>query len=90
MGKIMAPVVSRPATAYVLISCELGYQTAVIDELRVLPVVIEASEIYGSTYDIIAKITAANQDKLEKTIRNYVRRIEKVKVTQTMMVVMTL
>jgi DNA-binding Lrp family transcriptional regulator len=85
----MAPVVSRPATAYVLISCELGCQTAVIDELRVLPGVIEALEIYGSTYDIIAKIAAVNQDKLKEIIRNYVRRIEKVKATQTMMIVMT-
>ena len=85
----MAPVVSRPGTAYVLISCELGCQTAVIDELGVLPGVIEASEIYGSTYDIIAKIVAVNQDKLKEIIRNYVRRIEKVKATQTMMVVMT-
>jgi DNA-binding Lrp family transcriptional regulator len=86
----MAPIVStRPAIAYVLISCELGCQTAVIDELRVLPGVMEASEIYGSTYDIIAKITGATQDKLKETIRNYVRRIEKVRATQTMMVVMT-
>jgi DNA-binding Lrp family transcriptional regulator len=55
----------------------------------VLPGVMEASEIYGSTYDIIAKITGANHDKLKETIRNYVRRIEKVRATQTMMVVLT-
>jgi DNA-binding Lrp family transcriptional regulator len=54
----------------------------------VLPGVMEASEIYGSTYDIIVKISGANQDKLNENIRNYVRRIEKVTATQTMMVVM--
>ncbi len=81
--------ISKPTSAYVLITCELGCQTAVIDELRTLPQVIEAYEIYGSIYDIIVKITATNEAKLKEIIRDDVRRIEKVRSTQTMMVIMT-
>jgi DNA-binding Lrp family transcriptional regulator len=79
-----------PPTAYVLINCEIGCETAVIDELRLLPQVIEADEIYGSSYDIITKVTAQTEDKLKEIIRNNIRRIGKVKATQTMMVVITL
>lgn len=78
-----------PATAYILINCEVGCESVVIDELRLLPQVIEAAEIYGSSYDIIAKVTANTENKLKEVIRNDIRRIEKVKATQTMMVVMT-
>jgi len=76
-----------PTTAYVLINCEIGCETAVIDELRLLPQVIEADEIYGSSYEIITKVTAQTESKLKEIIRNNIRRIGKVKATQTMMVV---
>ena len=49
----MAHRVSKPTTAYVLINCETGTQTVVIDELRTIPQVVEAYEIYGSIYDIL-------------------------------------
>jgi DNA-binding Lrp family transcriptional regulator len=77
----------EPATAYILINCEIGCETVVIDELRLLPQVMEAAEIYGSSYDIIAKVTAQTDSKLKEIIRNDIRRIGRVKATQTMMVV---
>jgi hypothetical protein len=49
--------------------------------------VIQADEIYGSSYDIITKVTAQTEGKLKEIIR---RIGGKVKATQTMMVVMTL
>ena len=51
-----------------------------------MPQTIEASKIYGSSYDIIAKFTDEPTEKLRKVISN-IRRIEKVKATQTMMVI---
>ena len=48
--------ISNLATAYIFINCELGCESTVINELRVLPQVMEACEIYGSSHDIIAKI----------------------------------
>lgn len=86
----MAYIVSKPTTAYVLISCETGTQTVVIDELRIILQFVEAYGIYGSIYDIIAKVTANNEDKLKEVIRESIRRIEKIRSTQTMMVVMTI
>ena len=79
-----------PATAYILINCEIGCETAVIDELRLLPQIMEAAEIYGSSYDIIAKVTAQTESKLKEIIRNDIRRIRRVKATQTIMVVITI
>ncbi len=73
-------------TAYVLISCEPGCDHAVIDELRTLSGVQEASQIYGSTFDIIIKIKADTESGLRDIISRRVRRIEKIKATQTMMV----
>jgi DNA-binding Lrp family transcriptional regulator len=86
----MAHRVSKPTTAYVLINCETGTQTMVIDELRIIPQVVEAYEIYGSIFDILAKVTANNENKLKEVIRNSIRRIEKIRSTQTMTVVMTI
>jgi DNA-binding Lrp family transcriptional regulator len=51
---------------------------------------MEAAEIYGSSYDILAKVTADTESKLKEIIRNDIRRIGKVKATQTMMVVITI
>ncbi len=73
-------------TAYVLISCELGCEHAVIDELCTVSGVQEASQIYGSTFDIIIKIKADTEAGLRDIINRRVRRIEKIKATQTMMV----
>jgi DNA-binding Lrp family transcriptional regulator len=52
--------------------------------------VIQADEIYGSSYEIITKVTAQTEGKLKEIIRNDIRRKGKVKATQTMMLVMTL
>jgi len=77
-------------SAFILINCELGCENAVIDELKTLPGVVEASQIYGSTFDIIVKVWADTEDRLKEVINRRIRRIEKVKATQTMMVVVEL
>lgn len=40
---------------------------------------MEVAEIYGSSYDIIAKVIADTEAKLKEIIRNNIRRIGKVK-----------
>jgi DNA-binding Lrp family transcriptional regulator len=64
-------------SANVFISCELGCETAVIDELRTLDQVIEADRVYDPSYDIITKVKADTTDKLKETINRSIRRIEK-------------
>jgi hypothetical protein len=55
-------------SAYVFISCELGCETAVSDELRTLGQVIEADRVNGFSYDILTKVKADTTDKLKGTI----------------------
>ena len=75
------------ASAYVLIMCELGCEIVVMDELRTLNQVTEVNRAYGSSYDMIVRISADTTDKLNRIISSKIRRIEKVKATQTMMVI---
>lgn len=74
------------AGAYVLIASEIGYETIIIDELMAIPQAVEASKVYGSTYDIIAKISADSPEKLRRILSS-IRRAEKIKSTQTMLIV---
>jgi DNA-binding Lrp family transcriptional regulator len=69
-----------------MINCELGCENAVIDELKTLRGVVEANRVYGSTFDIIIKVCAETEDRLREIVNKRIRRIEKVKATQTMMV----
>jgi DNA-binding Lrp family transcriptional regulator len=73
-------------SAYVLLNCELGCEAVVIDEIRTLSHVSEVNRVYGSSYDMIIKVSAETTDKLNQVISSKIRRIEKVKATQTMMV----
>jgi DNA-binding Lrp family transcriptional regulator len=74
-------------SAYVLLNCELGCEAVVIDEIRTLSHVSEVNRVYGSSYDMIIKVSAETTDKLNLIISSKIRRIEKVKATQTMMVI---
>lgn len=74
------------AGAYVLIASEIGYETIIIDELMAIPQAVEAYKVYGATYDIIAKISADSPEKLRRILSN-IRRVEKIKSTQTMLIV---
>ena len=74
------------AGVYVLITSEIGYENVIIDELMAIPQTVEASKVYGSRYDIIVKISADSPEKLRKILSS-IRRVEKIKSTQTMLIV---
>ena len=74
------------AGAYVLIASEIGYETILIDELLTIPQVMEASKVYGSIYDTIVRISADSPEKLRKVLSD-IRKVEKIKTTQTMLIV---
>jgi DNA-binding Lrp family transcriptional regulator len=74
-------------SAYVLIICELGCEIAVMDEITTLSQVTEANRVYGSSYDMMIKISADTTDQLNHIISSKIRRIEKVRATQTMMLI---
>jgi DNA-binding Lrp family transcriptional regulator len=74
-------------SACVLIICELGCEIAAMDEITTLSQVTEVNRVYGSSYDMMIKISADTTDQLNYIISSKIRRIEKVRATQTMMVI---
>ncbi len=74
------------ALAFVLVSCEVGAEKAVIDELKTFDAVKEAIGTFGA-YDILAKVETDAVKKLRETIMRKIRKIDKVRSTLTLMVI---
>ncbi len=72
------------STAYVLISCDLGFDTEIIDEIKQLEEVKEAHGIFGA-YDIIVKLESDNVENLREVITWKIRKLNKVRSTLTLM-----
>ena len=73
-------------TAYVLITCDLGSEAEIIDELKQLTNVKEAHGILGA-YDILAKVESANVKNLRETITWKIRTLNRVRSTLSLMVI---
>lgn len=71
-------------TAYVLINCDLGSEEEIISSLKHMESVREVHGTFGA-YDIIAKITNQDKDKLRETITWNVRKLQHVRSTLTLM-----
>ncbi len=74
------------ATAIILINTDIGAEEEVLNELAKIEGVTEAYIVYG-VYDIIAKVTAVNMDKLKEIVTTKIRKLPKVRSTLTMIVV---
>lgn len=72
--------------AFVLINADLGTEEELVKELKKIEEVIEVYVVYG-VYDIIAKIQADTMDKVKDMITWRIRRLDKVRLTLTMIVV---
>jgi DNA-binding Lrp family transcriptional regulator len=73
-------------TAYVLITCDLGSEAEVIDELKQLTNVKEAHEILGA-YDILTKVESDSVESLRDTISWKIRKLNRVRSTLSLMVI---
>ena len=71
-------------TAYVLLTCELGAEETVIEDLKHIDSVSEVSGTYGA-YDIIAKVENSEREKLRDVIIWKIRKLEHVRSTLTLM-----
>ena len=69
-------------TVYVLIQCDLGKETEIIDELGGISEVIEVRGTYG-IYDIFCKIQAGSKGGLDGTVRK-IRKIPRIHSTVTL------
>ena len=70
--------------AYVLISCELGSEKALIDELKIFEEVKEVLGTYG-VYDIIAKVESQSEHKLREIITLKIRKMNHIRSTLTLL-----
>ena len=71
-------------TAYVLISCDLGFDVEIIDEIKQLEDVKEVHGVFGA-YDILVKLESANVENLKDIITWKIRKLNKVRSTLTLM-----
>ena len=74
------------ATAYVLLNTDLGAETEVMNDMKMIVEIKEAHMVYG-VYDIIARIEADTMEDLKNIISWKVRRINRVRSTLTMITV---
>lgn len=72
-------------SAYVLITCELGSEDQVVDNLNKLTGV-DATRLDGS-YDLIAKVEAESIENLMKTIGFDIKKLDRIQATLTLTVV---
>ena len=70
--------------AYVLISCELGSEKAIVDELKSTEGVKEVQPTYG-IYDVIAKVEVQDEHKLREIITFKIRKMNQVRATITLL-----
>ncbi len=71
-------------TAYVLINCDLGFDTEIIDEIKQLEEVKEVHGIFGA-YDIIIRLESDNVENLKDVITWKIRKLNRVRSTLTLM-----
>ncbi len=69
--------------AYLLLNCELGYEKAVIEQLRQLDHVKEVAATFGS-FDVLAKLVSSTASELNNTISKKIRKVENIRGTLTL------
>jgi len=69
-----------------LVNAEVGSDVELLQVLKKIPNVKEAYAVYG-VYDIVAKVEAETMDKLKEVVFAKIRRLDKVRLTLTMIVI---
>lgn len=70
-------------TVYVLIQCDLGKETEIIEELMKIPEIKEVRGTYG-IYDIFCKIQSDSKEAVDDVITNKIRKISRIRSTITL------
>ncbi|HXV38614.1 MAG TPA: Lrp/AsnC ligand binding domain-containing protein [Nitrosopumilaceae archaeon] len=71
-------------TAFVMISCELGKEKRIVDELKSLVPVKEVRETIGA-YDIVVKMESNSESKIKETINSKIQNITNIRSTLTLL-----
>lgn len=72
-------------TAYILFSCEVGYENDLAALLRKLDEITEVMISYGD-YDIVVKAETSNSTQMDILITSKIRKFEKIRSTITLRV----
>jgi len=76
--------VKEMESAYIMINCELGSESSIIEQLRSIPAIREVRAVFGN-YDILAKIYTSSIESLRDIITFQIRKIPKIHSTTTIM-----
>jgi DNA-binding Lrp family transcriptional regulator len=72
--------------AYILIGCELGAESEIVEKIKHMEKVKDARVVYGD-YDIVVEAEASTDAQLDNLITKKIRKMEKVRSTMTLGVV---
>jgi DNA-binding Lrp family transcriptional regulator len=72
-------------TAYILFSCEVGYENELASLLNQLDEIKEVMITYGD-YDIVVKADTQNSTQMDNLITSKIRKFEKIRSTITLRV----
>ena len=67
---------------YILLSCSVGSEHEVLEQLRALAEIKDAIMTYGD-YDIVAKIETGSEQQMDNLISS-IRRLQKIRSTVTL------
>jgi len=68
---------------FVLINCELGKESEVLEQLRKVENVVDTQGTYG-VYDIVARIDSDSESQLANIISDQIRKISNINSTLTL------
>lgn len=72
-------------TTCVMINCESGSESKIIDEIKSIPGVKESVRTSGP-YDILAIIESNTVESLKEIIENQIRKIPQIRATTTLVI----
>ena len=72
------------ASAFVMISCEMGTEEKVIEELKSFCCVKKVYGVFGE-YDIVTSLECERMEELRQTIITEIRKIAQIRSTRTLM-----
>ena len=69
--------------AYVMLNCDLGAETAIMEQLRELEHVVDVFETIG-THDMLVKLQAENFEKVREVVSRNIQQLKNVRSTSTL------
>ncbi len=70
-------------TAYVLLNCDLGAESEIIEALHGIEQTVDVFETIG-THDVVVKIQAENFEKIREVVSWNIQKIKKIRSTVTL------